>query len=146
MNCIIGIVVLFATWNVQLVCRCVYCGCLMPKLSTLIQGVETDYVALRFAAQHLNHVGINAVAVTWQWISLLSFLIQSFPCLVLLVRWHLTPRCWHWEECLCIEPTIPAVAVKNTYKNLCQISRRSTHQPVCWALRMQRLACEARGA
>jgi len=38
----------------------------------------------RMAAQCLNHAGINAVAVTWQWIFLLSSLIKFFhfsPCL-----------------------------------------------------------------
>lgn len=37
-------------------------------------------------------MGINAVAVTWHCISLLSFLIQSFSLFLLLVRLHPTPQ------------------------------------------------------
>lgn len=75
---------------------------------------------------HLN--GWPAFQITWELMQLQTHDSGSNRCHLLSnhslsfslrVRWHSTPRCWHWEVCLCIDPTLPAATVRNTCARIC---------------------------
>lgn len=88
-----------------------------PRGGVRLWCFELSYT--RMAAQHLNHVGINAVAVTWQWILLLSSLFQSFSLVLSLFVcfWlgdiqHLTVDT---EKCVCTSTLLSLQSLSKTH-------------------------------
>lgn len=124
---------------------------LLPKLPTWNKRVHLEYDVQ--PAQRLNHVGINAVAshMTVDLIAVISHPITlphvlslslSLAARLLLVRWHPTHPSWHWEVCLYMDPTVPAVTVTNTCAQMCAKYHWATHSDThtqiykAWILRV----------